>query len=220
VTSSATFPLDANTVRDFLSLETDSTSRYTNTTIGSNIRSAVGILERLTHRYIADRTTTLTFTTQGDMTMIPGLRTATSVVRSGATLVAGSSYYLHPDAQQSGLSTGISFGQSSGREPSYLGNPEWFDRNLDTAFYRNHYQSTLPNDLVIAGTWGYAAADTPDECLMAVKVMAGYLTKLADTNMAGFLSTPEGNAFDLSAYPPVVQDFVATWRLGSGVGGA
>lgn len=211
------FPLDANTVRAYLDLGVDGTSKYTDTTIGSNIRASIAILERRTHRYLEDRTATLKFTTNGNPYIgIPGLRTATSVTLTGATLTADAGYWLQPDAQQSGLATGIQlrgFGQRRDG-PWWLSSPEWFDRNLDR---QRISMSSLPNDLVIAGAWGYL--DPPDDCRMAVKVLAAHLTKLADANSAGTLATPDGNFFDLSNYPNLVVDFIREWSVSPGVGG-
>lgn len=207
------FPLDANTVRDYMGLAADGTSKYSDTTINSNIRASLSWLERKTGRYLEDRTATLSFTTDGvGSFIIPGLRTATSISRNGATLVADASYYLTPDAQQSGVYTGVDFG-GSGRG-GYLSNPEWFDRGLDSDFYQRNYAGragSLPNDLTIAGSWGYVTP--PAEVLMAVKILAAHFTKLADANSAGFLSTPDGNVFDLTNWPGDVQQFVRDYSL-------
>lgn len=207
-----TFPLDATTVRAYMDLSTDGTSKYSDTTIGSNIRTAVAQLERKTGRKLADVTATLTFSTDGATSIvIPGLRTATSVTRQGATLVAGSTYFLQPDAQQTGVFTGIAF-RGYSRPDDYRSNPEWFDRGLDSPFYqRNYARGGLPNDLVITGSWGYSTQ--PDESLMAVKILTAYLTKLADTNEAGFISTPGGGAFDLNSWPIDVVSFVEDWSI-------
>lgn len=215
--SIGTFPLDANTVRQFMGLEVDATSKYTDSTINSNIRTALTTLERLTKRRFADRTESLTYSSHGrDYITIHGFRTVSGVTKSGASLVANSSYYLHPDMQQTGVSTGLSFG--IGRGNDYRSNPEWFDRDLDHPLYRAYYSDVLPNDVVVTGATGYASADVPDEVLMATKHLAAYFTTLASANSAGFLSTPDGNAFDLSSMPPYVQAFVANWSIAPSVG--
>lgn len=217
------FPLDANSVRAYMSLEVPASSKYTDVTINSNIRSSLSWLERKTGRRLDDSTETLVFTTDGaQQSIIPGLRTATSVTRFGTVLTADSGYWLIPDTVQSGVYTAVSFGTSN-RPYSYFSNPEWFDRNMDSARYQAYYAGrpgSLPNDLVIAGAWGYSATATPDEVVMAVKMLAAYFTTLADANSSGGLSTADGNLFDLSSWPDSVQQFVSDYSIGAnGVAG-
>lgn len=212
------FPLDVNTVRQYMSINPDATSRYSDSTIGSNIRTALSIIESKTGRFFGGRTQGMTFTTSGEPYFtIPGLRTAGTVQLAGYPLTVDQTYWLVPDVKQSGVSTGVKLRGWNWREgSSYLSSPEWFDRNLDNPMYPgNYWRSSIPNDLVFgSGTlWGYTDANMPDEALMAVKVLAAYLTKLADTNFAQILGTTEGNVFDLSAYPPLVQEFVKEWAI-------
>lgn len=215
------FPLDANTVRDYMDLQGAATSKYSDTTINSNIRTSLSWLERKTGRRLHDTTETLVFTTDGAQTVtIPGLRTATSIAKNTTPLTADSGYWLLPDTQQTGVYTGVSFG-TSGRGYSYLSNPEWFDRNLDSPRYQAYYAGrpgSLPNDLVIAGNWGYTTP--PEEVVMAVKILAAFFTTLADANSSGGISTPDGNLFDLSSWPDSVQQFVQDFAIGeNGVAG-
>lgn len=206
-------------VREYMRLNSSSSdSAYSDATIGSNIRAAGAFLERRTGRFFGDQTLTLKFTTENRAWVpIPGLRTATSVTLSGSTLTADSTYYLIPDVQQSGVYVGIQFRAFATRRsggPWYLGNSEWFDRGLDLPGPVVGEFSSLPNDLVIVGDWGYTEALMPEEVRQVTKVLAGFYTKRPDALLSGAIST-EGGAFDLSQYPIEVQDFVREWSASS-----
>lgn len=210
-------------VREYMALNsTASDSKYTDATIGSNIRAATNVLERHTHRKLAPVTQTMKFTTNGQAAVtIPGLRTATSVTLQSAALVADSTYWLINDPQQTGVATAIqfrAFGTSRQGGLSYLSNPEWFDRNLDSPRWQQ--MGSLPNDLVIAGDWGYVDdATMPEAVRHATKVLAAYFTKRPDAILSGGITTPDGNTFDLSQYPGEVVDFIKEWDAGSQVAG-
>lgn len=209
----------AAAVREYMGLNASSTdSRYSADTIGSNIKAAGAFLERRTGRLLGDQTLTLTFTTNNaTMVAIPGLRTATSITRAGATLVADQSYYLVPDVQQTGLYTAIqfrAFDTHASRGLSYLANPQWFDRGLDLPYPGGGQFTSLPNDLVIAGSWGYTDALLPEEVRHVTKVLAAYYTKRPDALLSGGITT-DGGSFDLSAYPIEVQDFIRDWHVSS-----
>lgn len=213
----------AAAVREYLELNTTpSSSKYSDATLGSNIRAAQAALERATGRVFEDVTATKVFTTNGAAFVpIPGLRTATTVTRQGATLVADSSYWLIPDLQQTGVYVGIQFrafgSHRQGEGPWWLSNPEWFERNLDSPYYPGNYggPTSLPNDLSIAGDWGWATNGEPEPVLHAVKVLAAYYTKRPDALLSGSLVTPDGNFVSLEALPVEVGAFVAEWRVGS-----
>ena len=200
-------------VREYLSLNAPGTdSKYTDATIGSNIRTAGWTLERAVSRVFGDVTKTLTFSTDGQAQMwIPGLRTATSVTLQGAALTSDATFWLLPDVQQTGVATGIQF-RAFGRN-GYLGNPEWFDRNLDSPYYPGN-MGGLPNDLVIAGAWGYVAGTEPDPFLLATKALAAWYTLRPDALLSGTKFTPDGAIFDLSRYPTEVAAFIADWKGG------
>ena len=207
-------------VRGYMDLNAvGSSSKYTDSTIGSNIRAAGAWMERRTGRVFGNQSaTTKTFSTNGKASlMIPGLRTATSVTLDGAALTADSTYWLLPDAQQTGLYTGIQFrawGKSG--PPWYLGVPDWWDRGLDWGPPPGG--GGLPNDLVIVGDWGYVDdATMPEEVRHVAKVLAAYFTKRPDAILGGALATPEGGVVDLSQFPIEVQAFVTEWRLAQGV---
>jgi hypothetical protein len=210
----------ATSVREYLGLNAVSgESKYSDTTIGSNIRAATWALARATGRVFVDETATKKFTTNGAAYLtIPGLRTASSISLQGTALTADSTYYLVPDVQQTGVYTGIqfrAFGTGRGG-PWYLSNPEWFDRNLDRYPYGPWGGSmSLPNDLTIAGSWGYASHDsTPEPYLHAVKVLAAYYTKRPDALLSGAISTDQGSIFDLSRFPVEVRAFIEEWKVG------
>lgn len=205
-------------VRDYTNLLASGTdSRYTDKTIGSNIRAASEFLQRWTHRQFENQTaTTKVFTTHGRQAIaIPGLRTATSVTRAGATLEADSSFWLIPDVQQTGIYTAVQFGAFGTRSggPWWLSSPEWFDRNYDHPRFAGSSMTSLPNDLSITGDWGYIAANYPETLLHTTKVLAAFFTKRPDALLSGVIATPEGGTFDLSFLPIEVQKFVEEWKL-------
>lgn len=206
-------------VRDKIGLNA-SNSRYPDGLIGSNLRWAAGFLERRTGRVFDETTATKLFTTEGkSLVTIPGLATASSVTLNGAPLTADETYWLIPDAQQTGVYTGIQFRAFESRPsgvPWWYGNPEWFDRGLDLPPYYGSHRGSLPNDLSITGTWGYAAASLPEEFIGAVADLAAWATKRGDALYAGAVASPEGNLFDLSQLPVEVQAFIAEWRLSGG----
>lgn len=212
-------------VRDYLALNaTDVTSKYSSATINSNIRVASWTLERATGRQLADQTaTTKTFTTEGRaLVPIPGLRTATSVTLAGSALTADETYWLIPDVQQTGQFVAIQFRsfdpQGSGR-PWWYGHPEWFDRGYDLPGGPWRY-SSLPNDLVILGSWGYPTPyDTgmPEPILHATKVLAAFYTLRPQALLSGAVVTPEGGGFDIRDLPIEVSQFIHDWRLGERV---
>lgn len=210
-------------VREYMDLNSvSSSSRYSDSTLGSNIRAAQGMLERTTGRIFESITATKKFTTNGAAFIaIPGLRTASSIQLQSTALVGDETYYLIPDSQQTGVHTGIQFRafQTSGTNPYwYKSNPEWFDRNLDSPWYQYAgARTSLPNDLVIAGDWGWTDAQMPEPVRHAVKVLAAYYTKRPDAILSGGITTPDGNTFDLSGLPVEVQAFVPEWRVGPSV---
>ena len=128
----------------------------------------------------------------------------------GADQTADSTYYLVPSKQAPDIYVGVqlrAFGLNG-----YLGNPEWFDRNLDQWPYRTGYLSSLPNDLVITGLWGWPSV--PASWKVATLALAAYYYQHADALFSGARATPEGNIFDLSALPSEVRELVADWAIG------
>lgn len=205
-------------VRDILDLNAAASSRFSPDTIGSNIRDASWFLERATNRIFRDEPTlTLKFTTNGEPAIyVPGLRTASSVTLSGATLAEDSSYWLIPDVQQSGVSLAVQLRPFNRGQGSnwYLGIPDWFDRNLDSPKWNAGYRSSsLPNDLVIAGAWGYTDATLPEPVRRNTARLAAFYCLRSDALLSGARATESG-IFDLSNLPIEVQEFVASWKAG------
>lgn len=208
-------------VREYMDLNVvSSSSKYTDSTIGSNIRAAGAWMERRTGRIFGNRSaTTMKFTTNGKPSlMLPGLRLATTVKLDDTALTVDETYWLLPDSQQTGLYTGIQFrAWGKGAAPWYLGVPDWWDRGLDMPGGQSQGGS-LPNDLVILGDWGYVDdATMPEEVRHVAKVLAAYFTKRPDAILGGALATPEGGVVDLSQFPIEVQAFVAEYRIEQGV---
>lgn len=210
-------------VREYMELNSPgSTSRYTAGTLGSNIRAAQGFLERKTGRVFEDTSETRKFTTNGAAFLaIPGLRSASSIMLQGSALTADSTYYLIPDAQQTGVHTGIqfrAFGTAASGYGWWRGNPEWFDRNLDHPHFpanRGYSMTSLPNDLVIDGAWGWTDAQMPEDVRHNVKVLAAYYTWRPDALLTGARATPGGDVIDLSQLPIETQLFIASWNASS-----
>lgn len=221
-----TQPIAAAAVREYMALNSPgSTSQYTDATIGSNIRSAAASLEKATQRWFMDRpATTWTTTTNGRAQVyIPGFRTFSSVTIQTAPLTANASYWALPDAQNSGIYTGMQLRAftSQSRDPSrpWLANPNWFDINADSPWYPPNYggayaQSSLPNDLVVSGDGGYTDANLPEAFLDAVKIWAAFKTMRPASLLADVAITPQGGILNYSQLPPEVSNFISEWRIG------
>ncbi len=221
-----TQPIAASAVRDYMALNSPgSTSQYSDGTIGSNIRAAANGLEKATQRWFMDRpATTWTTTTNGRAQVyIPGFRSFSSVTIQTAPLTANASFWALPDAQNSGIFTGMQLRAftSQSRDPSrpWLANPNWFDINADSPWYPPNYggayaQSSLPNDLVISGDGGYTDANLPEAFLEAVKIWAAFKTMRPSSLLADVAITPQGGVVNYSSLPPEISSFIAEWRIG------
>lgn len=207
-------------VRTILDLEDNAASRYSDETIGSNIRAAAWFLERVTHRIFRNEPTlALKFTTNGEASIgVPGLRSAATVTLNGSGLVDGETFHLIPDAQQSGIYTAIQFRAfgTNRNGPSYLSYPDWFDRNLDSPYWRGRGYQGLPNDLIVDGAWGYTDANLPEPVRDANKILAAWKTLRPDAFLSGARATNSG-VFDLSQFPIEIQSFVSDWKIGAQV---
>lgn len=205
-------------VRAIIDLNASVSSRYSSDTIASNIRSSAWFLERATGRIFRDEPAlTLKFTTNNQAAVfLPGLRTAGTVSLNGAGLTVDSSYWLIPDVQQTGVATGIQLRPFTrgNNDNWYLGIPDWFERNLDSPKWNAGYRNgSLPNDLVIAGAWGYADANLPEPIRDANTRDAAWLTLRSDALLSNARAT-EAGIFDLSNRPTEVQQFIASWKTG------
>lgn len=202
----------ASEVRDYLGIASTS-GQYSAAVIGSNIRAASDYLQRRTGRqFEAQDATAKTFTTHNRASLIiPDLRTASSVVRDGSALEAGTTHHLLPDRRSSGIYTAIQFRVPISRDdgPWYLHAADWWDRGLD--WEKRGYWSSSPNDLVVTGDWGYAAY--PDELLHATKILAAFYTKRPDSVLAGVSVTTEGAVLSYRELPIEVRVFIDEWTL-------
>lgn len=200
--------LSAADLRDYMGVST-STGRYSDAALGSNLRAAQGLMERRTSRQFDEQgATTKTLSSDGKAVVsIPDLRTATSITLQGSALTADESYWLLPDTRHSGVFVNLQLRTFGGDHRS---NPQWFDRNLDQAWY--HVGYGLPNDLVIVGDWGWTSK--PDDLLLGVKSLAAWITKRADAVLAGAVQNPDGSILDYSQWPIEAQTAVAVYARG------
>lgn len=222
-----TQPIAVATVLEYMALNSPgTTSQYSPGTIGSNIRSAAASLEKATQRWFLDRpSVTWTTTTNGRAQVyIPGFRTFSSVTIQTAPLIADASFWALPDAQGSGIFTGMQLRAftSQSRDPSkpWLANPNWYDIGADSAYYPPNYggayaQSSMPNDLVIVGNGGYTDATLPEPYLDAVKIWAAFKTMRPSSLLADVSITPQGGVVNYSSLPMEVASFIQEWKIGA-----
>lgn len=207
--------VNASNVRSYAAIDSIA-HPWSESNLGSNIRSASAFLQRATGRQFEAQTgVAKKFTTNGGAYIsLPDLRSASSVTLSGSTLTADTDYFLIPDRQQSGVYIGMQFRPFGGRG-GYRSYPDWFDTNKD-AWWWPRFTSD-PNDLTITGDWGHSPL--PDELLHATKALALWYTKRPDASLSNTIQTPEGNVFDLSSLPGEVTEFIRNWKIGSLVEG-
>lgn len=204
-------------LRDFMEVS-GTTGRKSDTNLNLILQNASDWLERRTGRIItasASNTTRYFSSNNAPSVVIPDLRAVTSVTLQSATLTADQSYWLIPSSQAPDVYTGLQlrpFGLGRGY-PSYLANPEWFDRNLDSPLAQ-HWGST-PNDLEITGLWGWTT--TPPSWKLATLALAAYTYHHADALFASARATPEGNLLDMSDFPSEVKAHIHEWEIGTEV---
>lgn len=207
--------VSAADVRGFMGTA-DTQGVWDDASLGSNIRAAGSFLERRTGRQFEALTAaTKTFTTDGRPFMvIPDLRSLTSIALNGAALVADQSYYLIPDRHDPTIYTGIQFRAFYGRvSTNYSHSSEWFDRGYDLPQRPiTADDSSLPNDLVMTGDWGWSPY--PTDLTQVTKVLAAFYTKRPDSVLADVEITPQGNARIFSGLPLEVREFIMDWALG------
>lgn len=200
----------ASNVRSFAGI-TGINDPWSEANLGSNIRTASALLQRLTGRqFEAQTAVTKKFTTHGDAYVaIPDLRIATTVTLHESAMTADTDYYLVPDTLQTGVYLGIQF-PSYGQRGGYRSHADWFDRNLD-----RWYPQRVPDNLVITGDWGHDPI--PEDVLYATKALAAFLTKNPDALLSGFTQTPDGTLVEAGDLPKVVASFIQTWKVGQSV---
>jgi hypothetical protein len=209
-------------VRNYLTLNTDSTSRYSDATIRSNIQAGQEFLRKATNRYFEPASgVTLTLTSNGNSVVdLPGVRSVTSVTQAGSALTADETYWLLPDDQGSGVYTGLQLRAFISRPgaPWWLSVPDWFDRNLDSPYYPANMAGgygSLPNDLVIVADVGYLDANLPASYLLALKFLAAILTLSPHTTVTNTISSADGLPQDIVDAWAFVQRFIEEWRVGT-----
>lgn len=223
-------------VRAYLELNSPgSTSRYSDETIGSNIRAAQSDLEAVCRRFFYDHAgiTWATTTMIAAQVALPGFRTFTTVTWGGATI----SVAVPGDGNQSPSAWGL-WEQTPGTSdnplvialqfrawrvdndmPWYYADRLWWDKALDSPFYPGNYGggyawTSMPNDLVIVGDGGYAAGTEPEAVKDVVKVFAAWKTIRPAGLLGGIGITPGGGSTDYSTLPAEVRDFIADWSIG------
>lgn len=224
-------------VRDYLTLNSPgSTSRYSDDTIGSNIRAAQSALEAATGRFVYDHpgVTWATTTMLQGQVAIPGFRALTSVTWGRAVMNVG----LPGNDDNAGVwaiaegGPGIPDGgglyvalqfrawrSEAGGRPWWFADSGWFDKALDSPFYPGNYGggfawTSMPNDLVIVGDGGYTPGSEPEAVKHAVKVLAAWYTMRPASIMADVAVTSGGQTLPYQEMPPEVRQFIAGWKLG------
>lgn len=223
-------------VRQYLTLNADSaSSRYSDETIGSNIRAAQSTLEAATGRFLYNHegiTWATTTMLQGQVA-IPGFRAFTSVTWGNAVLNVGlpgndlnaGCWAIReagpgiPDA--GGLLVAIQFRawRADGGMPWWFADSGWFDKLLDSPFYPGNYGggfawTSMPNDLVIVGDGGYTPGDEPAAVQHAVKVLAAWYTMRPASVLADVAVTSGGQTLPYQELPPEVSQFIAGFKMG------
>lgn len=208
-------------VRAYLGTEADS-GKWVDANVQSLIDSAIAYLALRTGRQFVRQTDIAKeFSTNGLASLtIPDLVSATEVAQDGSVLTAKSSYWLLPDSRQSGIYTGIQLRPytAAGDGPWYLGRSDWFDRGLDMP--NPHGHGSVPNDLVVTGTWGYGDAGPdlepflPDEARFAITVLAAWYVLRPDSVLGDASVTVEGAIRTYTALPIEVRAFIEEWQLG------
>jgi hypothetical protein len=207
--------------------------QYADSIIGPYILDAIASLQTTCARMFVN-TPGLTWiqTSQGVALLpLPGFRTVSSQTYQGATQAAAvpgtgvGGYALLPDAQQTGVYTGIQFRpfriQGSGPWWLSLGGDtsNWFDTGADNPYdprnYGGGYISTsVPNDTVTIGDAGYEPGFEPGNVVHAVEVLSSWYVMRPPALLADSVITPAGGIVSYSQMPPEVQDFVRTMRVG------
>jgi hypothetical protein len=198
-------------LRTFVDI-TGTTGRAADANLDLLIQASSDFLERATGRIItaSASNTVRTFTSHGRASItIPDLRTASTVTRQGTTLTADSTFWLLPSPQAADIFTGVQLHQYNLYD--YRSNPEWFDRNLDQQWYRYGSLSSMPNDVVITGLWGWTSV--PAQWKLATLTLAGYEYKRPDSLLANVSMTPEGGILDYGQMPPEVKELIDGWKL-------
>lgn len=188
--------------------------------IASAASNASIMVERDTGRTFAvTSNVTRKYSTNGEALLTIHDRPVTDTTRvvtlTGVTLTETEGFWLLPDWRDNRTSTQIQlryFDRS--RADWYKADPFWFDKNLD----RYPFSQGTPNDLVITGVEGHPVL--PLDVFEWVRRLAAFLYWQAKGGASGFVQSPEGQEFDLSAdRPPGYERFVRDWILRTAVVG-
>lgn len=228
----STMVISAQSVRDYLTLESPgSQSKYSDGSIGSNIRAAQTKLEQETHRFLVARDSITWATTSmiRAQVPIPGFRTFDSVTWGGSQLTVGfasndnASCWAIPDTLMTGTYVALQFRawRADNDAPWWLADSKWFDKALDSPFYPGnrgggYAWTSMPDDLVITGAAGWALGEEPESFLHAVKVLAAWYTMRPNSIMGDVAITPSGSA-TYGMLPPEAADFIADYKIGQQV---
>ncbi len=224
-------------VREYILLNSPgSSSRYSESTLHSNIGSAQSYLERECHRYFYDHPGVIWATTTmlQAQVPIPGFRAFDSIVWSATQQTIATPYVLTENPSCWGLlepTEGLEDGtalvmaiqfrpwRGDNDRPWYYADSMWWDKGLDNPFYPGNYGggyafTSMPNDLRIVGDGGYEAGHEPEAVKHAVKVLAAWYTMRSASLMANTALTPGGGTIEYGDLPPEIYEFVADWKLG------
>lgn len=226
-----------DSVREYLLLNSPgSTSRYSDGTIGSNIRAAQSYLERECHRFFHDHpgVTWATTTMLQAQVDLPGFRTITSATWGGALLsvavpgdgnTSPSAWALWEPTE--GIEDGYRLicalqfrpWRVDNDRPWWLADRNWFDKGLDSPCLPGNWGggyawTSMPNDLIIVGDGGYPPGFEPFAYIHAVRVLAAWYTIRPASLMGNVALSPGGAPLEYGDLPPEVYEFVADWKLG------
>lgn len=228
-------------VREYLELNSPGTSsRYSDDTIGSNLRAAQSYLERECHRYFYDHpgVTWATTTLNVAQLALPGFRSFDSITWGGVAMTISTPLvqtenpscwgYLEPSEgvpDDSRLVVAIQFRAwrvDNQDRPWYLVDRNWWDKALDSPFFPGNWGggyawTSMPNDLIITGDGGYAAGTEPEAVKHVIKVLASWYTMRPASIMGNMANTPGQGGIAYGELPPEVYEFVADWKQGSQV---
>jgi len=139
----------------------------------------------------------------------------TTVTLSGATLTAGTGYWLLPDRRNPNVSITMQLRPfDQGTANWFKAAPNWWDANMDSPRYALSLGS--PNDLVISGPEGHPTPP-PGDVVGMHKKLAALMYWQAKSGASGTVNTPTGEVIDLSSDPVGYAEFVRDWKVRTAV---
>lgn len=160
--------------------------------------------------------TTYRYSTDGQSSLVihdrPYGDATRTVTLSGVTLVEGTDVWFLPDRRNQEATCTIQLQPFDRSDPRwYLHSSQWFDRNLDSPYYR----TGTPNDLVITGTVGHPSID--GDVRLALLEAGGFYYHRAKGGASSYAATLTGEEVDLTLLPQAYQDFVKNWKIKTAV---